>query len=84
MRLVGGSAPFYGRVEVCHDSQWSTVCDDDLWDTPDAQVVCRQLGYSATGEAGNRLLLASFRISSFIDTTVVLLSLQEAKHFYLT
>ena len=48
IRLVGGTNALEGRVEVCNNNQWGTVCDD-FWGTTDASVACRQLGFSPTG-----------------------------------
>lgn len=48
VRLAGGLNSNEGRVEICISNQYGTVCDQ-MWDTTDASVVCRQLGWSYTG-----------------------------------
>ena len=40
---MGGASPNEGRVEVCQNGEWGTVCEE-YFDTSDARVVCRQLG----------------------------------------
>ena len=37
-----------GRIEVCVDGTWGSICYHHFTDN-DAQVVCRHLGYTALG-----------------------------------
>ena len=48
VRLVNGQNQYEGRVEICLNSVWGTVCHDS-WSFTDARVVCRQLGYGTAG-----------------------------------
>ena len=43
VRLVDGASNVSGRVEVCRNRAWASVCST-LWRFEDATVVCRQLG----------------------------------------
>ena len=58
VRLVDGSTQYEGRVEVCINKVWGTVCSSRryswwpnyyYWGTPDSKVVCRQLGHMELG-----------------------------------
>ena len=48
VRLVGGDS--YGRVELCSNEEWVSICSDQFWDDIDAGVLCRQLGFSRHGK----------------------------------
>lgn len=46
-----------GRLEVCWNETWGTVCDD-LWGENDGNVACKQLGYSRHGRLEYSLTLS--------------------------
>lgn len=48
VRLSGSSMDWVGRIELCVERTWTTLCDK-TWDLKDAAVTCRQLGYSSYG-----------------------------------
>ena len=47
IRLISGLRE--GTVEICLSGFWGTVCGNS-WDSRDAGVVCRQLGYPVLGK----------------------------------
>ena len=57
VRLTGAPPNIsrYGRLEVCDSGLWYSVCADESFCSLTAKVVCRQLGYSTTGEHAHTL-----------------------------
>ena len=48
VRLMDGVIQQEGRVEVCSNGVWGSVCDQN-WDKTDAHIVCQEIGYSELG-----------------------------------
>ena len=49
VRLIDGETVAEGRVEICINSVWGSVCDDG-WDVIAAGVVCNQLGFQSASK----------------------------------
>ena len=48
LRLVDGNDTNEGRLEICFNNAWGTICGDLLNQT-EAAVACNQLGFSTEG-----------------------------------
>lgn len=46
---LAGTSNLIGRVDICLAGQWGSVCADN-WNTAEASVACRQLGFQAVGK----------------------------------
>ena len=68
VRLVEGTSPVMGTVQICHNQDWGTVCANG-WNDMDAIVVCRQLGFSDQGELSvhdaHALWISYYSISTY-------------------
>ena len=49
LRLVDGPTVREGRVEICLNNAWGTVCSQ-LFDNLDATVVCAQMDFEREGK----------------------------------
>ena len=50
IQLTRGSYSNVGRIDLCVRGTWATICSKSF-DSKDASVVCRQLGYSPYGKS---------------------------------
>ena len=69
VRVLNGSASYEGRVEVCVNGEWSTVCGDS-WGYNEAYVVCNQTGYGNTSKNDIYIYYLCFNSSAQQDTHV--------------
>ena len=69
VRLRDGSTPNQGRVEICMNGVWGTVCNRYWSSYSNAEVVCRQLGYTTSGKCPSPSLSLFFNDAIYIFST---------------
>ena len=55
LRLSGGSHPFEGRLEICINNAWGTVCSNSF-SSDDARVACHVLNETLGSINGMKLI----------------------------
>lgn len=69
IRLVGGANEMEGRVEVCNNNMWGTICDYG-WDLNDARVACWQSGFSSSVNRKLNYYCFICHMSNFVTAVV--------------
>ena len=69
VRLVGGETELEGRVEVCVNNAWGTVCDS-TFSMDESAIICNQTGLPHTG---------SYCVAAHVDQLFQPILSQEAK-----
>ena len=65
VRLAGSPWSYQGRVEVCVNNTWGTICTT-FWDTNDTAVVCQQLGFSSSGIYSIRFTVYYYHMTMYV------------------
>ena len=68
VQLRGGVVPEAGTVEYCSGGTWKAVCHSN-WYYQNAFVVCRQLGFPATGMCITKLIF--YNSSLYYGNTIM-------------
>ena len=72
VRLVDDSSVDSGRLEICLNNAWGTVCSDDF-DTSDASVACGTLeGFTGSGKQVTILMYRLRKKAKCFTSDVVL------------
>ena len=66
VRLMNGSTSSEGRVEICYNGRYETVCDD-FWDEIEARIVCKQLNFTVTTTSKIYLQLRRLDSTTYIS-----------------
>ena len=61
VRFSGSTIIYGGRVQICSNLTWTTVCSD-TWDDQAADVVCSQLGFVPYGKQQCLQVMCSYGI----------------------
>ena len=68
IRLIGGNGSNQGRLEVCVNSAWGSVCDSaGVFTSDEAKVVCRQLGIL---QVEGRKLFFTFILLKYFESSL--------------
>ena len=69
VRLVDGVVPHRGRIELCRNGRWTTICSISIRNPNFAAALCRQLGFPSDGMFSVALIVCIFTLY-FEDVTI--------------